>query len=289
MKRSVRICLVALCSVLFVSFLGSGTIYAQANIVEENTTEANAASETTDADDDEKGDLLGTYSTNYENSTDNRIANIEAAVSYIDGTVLLPGEEFSFVDTVGPFTEANGYYTATSYSAGEIVESMGGGVCQVSTTLYNAVLRAELTVTERNNHSMTVDYVPLAADAMIATGSSDFCFRNDYADAVTIEAEAVDGVLTISIYGTETRDENRTIEFVSITEEVIDPGEDVVTEDGSLSEGSVIVTQATHMGYVASLYKYIYIDGELESKEVINTSTYKASPRYITIGTGKEN
>ena len=86
----------------------------------------------------------------------------------INGTVLYPGDEFSANTAMAPFTEANGYYAAGSYVNGQVVDSLGGGVCQISTTLYNAVLRAELEVTMRYNHSMTVGYVDLSADAALA-------------------------------------------------------------------------------------------------------------------------
>ena len=95
----------------------------------------------------------------------------------IDGTTLYPGESLSVYKLVQPFTADNGYYTAPSYASGKVVETYGGGICQVSTTLYNAVIRAELNVTERFNHSMTVHYVPLSADAAIAGTTKDLKFE----------------------------------------------------------------------------------------------------------------
>ena len=113
-------------------------------------------------------DLLGTFSTSLSSSNANRLKNVNSASNYIDGTVLYPGEEFSTHDMIAPFTAERGYAEASNYVNGEIVDGMGGGVCQVSTTLYNAVLRAELEVTERAPHSMTVSYVKLSEDAAIA-------------------------------------------------------------------------------------------------------------------------
>ena len=106
-------------------------------------------------------DVLGTFTTSYKTSRAARSANVENGCQLINGITLYPGEEFSTYETVAPFSEANGYYMAGSYVSGKVVDSLGGGICQVSTTLYNAVLKAELDVTERYNHSMIVSYVGL--------------------------------------------------------------------------------------------------------------------------------
>lgn len=233
-------------------------------------------------------DLLGSYSTNYSSSSSNRIANIANGASLIDETVIYPGETFSFLEHVVPFTAANGYYQATGYSGGKVVPSTGGGICQVSSTLYNAVLRAELEVVERSNHGLTVGYVPLGADATVAEGSVDFKFRNNLESPVYIEAYTWEGNIYACIYGHETRPSNRSIEFYSVTEQTIAPGKDVITEDHTQPEGWQEVTQSAHNGYVASFYKKVYVDGELEDTILINTSRYSATPRYVTVGTKKE-
>ena len=132
-------------------------------------------------------DLLGTFSTSLTSSNANRIKNVNSASNYIDGTVLYPGEEFSTHDVIAPFTAERGYAEAANYVNGEIVDGMGGGVCQVSTTLYNAVLRAELEVTERAPHSMTVSYVKLSEDAAIAGTWKDLKFRNSSQYPIYIE------------------------------------------------------------------------------------------------------
>ena len=110
---------------------------------------------------------------------------------------------FSFTEKVTPFTSDNGYYIAGGYASGRNVDSMGGGICQVSSTLYNTVLRSELTVVERTNHMMTVGYVPLGADATIAEPTIDFKFRNDYEYPVYIEAYTYNGSVTVTFYGKE--------------------------------------------------------------------------------------
>lgn len=233
-------------------------------------------------------DLLGSYSTSYSSSSSNRIANIANGAALIDETVIYPGETFSFLEHVVPFTYSNGYYQATGYSGGKVVPSIGGGICQVSSTLYNAVLRAELEVVERANHGLTVGYVPLGADATVAEGSVDFKFKNNLESAVYLEAYTYSGSVYVCIYGDETRPSNRSIEFYSVTEQTISPGSDVVTKDDTQPEGWQEVTQSAHNGYVASFYKYVYVDGELEDTIWLNTSRYSATPRYVTVGTKKE-
>ena len=234
-------------------------------------------------------DLLGGYSTDYSSSSDNRIANIANGASLIDETVVYPGDTFSFLNHVTPFTASNGYYEATGYSAGRVVPSIGGGICQVSSTMYNAVLRAELEVVERSNHGLTVGYVPLGADATVAEGSVDFRFRNNLDAPIYIEAYTYGGEVYVNIYGHETRSSNRSIEFYSVTDKTIEPGEDVITKDDTQPDGWQEVTQSAHNGYVASFYKKIYVDGSLQDTVWINTSYYGASPRYITVGTKKDS
>lgn len=233
-------------------------------------------------------DLLGGYSTDYSSSSSNRIANIANGASLIDETVVYPGDTFSFLNHVTPFTASNGYYEATGYSAGRVVPSIGGGICQVSSTMYNAVLRAELEVVQRSNHGLTVGYVPLGADATVAEGSVDFQFRNNLDAPIYIEAYTYGGQVYVNIYGHETRASNRSIEFYSVTDKTIKPGDDVITKDNTQPEGWQEVTQSAHDGYVASFYKKIYVDGSLQDTVWINTSYYSASPRYITVGTKKE-
>ncbi len=231
-------------------------------------------------------DLLGSYSTSLSSSTSDRKSNIANAAGFIDGTVLYPGDTFSYLDHIGPVTESNGYKEAHGYSNGEVIDTVGGGICQGSTTLYNAVLRAELEVVSRRNHSMTVSYVPLAADAAVSWSSGmDFKFRNNTDYPIYIEAYSDGSYVYMNIYGRETRPENRTIKFKSVTEETIEPGDDIITEDSTKETGYREVTQSAYTGYVASLYKEVYIDGKLTDTVLINKSTYRATPRHVTVGT----
>ena len=122
-------------------------------------------------------DLLGSFQTSFKTSSSDRSKNVRSGAGHIDGTVLYPGEVFSTYEYVTPFTVENGYAMAGSYLNGKTVDSMGGGICQVSSTLYNAVLMAELEVVERSPHSMMVAYVQASADAAIAGTYKDFKFK----------------------------------------------------------------------------------------------------------------
>ena len=230
-------------------------------------------------------DLLGSFTTSFSTSSSNRCKNVSSGASHINGTVLYPGEEFSAYETVSPFTEANGYAMAGSYLNGEVVDSMGGGICQVSTTLYNAVLRAELNVTERSPHSMTVHYVDLSEDAAIAGTYKDFKFVNSTEYPIYIEGYTTsDKKITFNIYGKETRDKNRTISFESqIVSET--PATTILQEDAGQGIGYKAVSSKGSSGYVAELYKIVKVNGVETDRIKVNKSTYKGTNRVVTYGT----
>ena len=230
-------------------------------------------------------DLLGSFTTSFSTSGSNRCKNVSSGASHINGTVLYPGEEFSAYETVSPFTEANGYAMAGSYLNGEVVDSMGGGICQVSTTLYNAVLRAELNVTERSPHSMTVHYVDLSEDAAIAGTYKDFKFVNSTEYPIYIEGYTTsDKKITFNIYGKETRDKNRTISFESqMVSET--PATTILQEDAGQGIGYKAVSSKGSSGYVAELYKIVKVNCVETDRIKVNKSTYKGTNRVVTYGT----
>ena len=230
-------------------------------------------------------DLLGSFTTSFSTSGSNRCKNVSSGASHINGTVLYPGEEFSTYETVSPFTEANGYAMAGTYLNGEVVDSMGGGICQVSTTLYNAVLRAELNVTERSPHSMTVHYVDLSEDAAIAGTYKDFKFVNSTEYPIYIEGYTTsDKKITFNIYGKETRDKNRTISFESqMVSET--PATTILQEDAGQGIGYKAVSSKGSSGYVAELYKIVKVNGVETDRIKVNKSTYKGTNRVVTYGT----
>lgn len=234
-------------------------------------------------------DTLGSFSTSYSTSSAARCKNVENGCRLIDSTILYPGDEFSTYETIKPFTEANGYYPAGSYLNGKVVESLGGGICQVSTTLYNAVLLAELEVTERNNHSMIVTYVKPSMDAAIAESSGkDFRFKNNFSNPIYIEGHTEGKQITFTIYGVDERAAGHQVRYESETLTVTQPDHEVITPSDSQGIGYFDV-QSAHVGYTAQLWRIIEENGVEVSREVINSSTYKVSPRTAIVGTNTDN
>ncbi len=234
-------------------------------------------------------DILGSFTTSFKSSGSSRSANVENGCKLINGILLYPGDEFSTYKTVSPFTEKNGYYMAGSYINGKVVDSLGGGICQVSTTLYNAVLRAELEVTERHNHSMVVSYVPRSADAAIAeSAGKDFRFVNSLEHPVYVEGYVDKKQITFNIYGLETRDPDREVIFESEELEVNIPPRDQIYADASRPIG-YIVSEGAHIGYKAKLWKIVKENGKEVSRTQVNSSTYKMVPRSATVGTATDN
>lgn len=233
--------------------------------------------------------VLGTFTTEYTDSAEGRAANLANGARLINNAVLYPGDVFSAYDYLTPFTKANGYYVAGAYLQGKVIDSVGGGACQVTTTLYNAVLSAELEVVERQPHSMTISYVDLSRDAAIAGTYKDFKFKNNTDAPILIEATTKGRRITFKLWGKETRDnKNRTVEYVSKILSETPPPADVVTEDPTQPETYRKVTQSAHTGYKAELYKVVYENGIEVSRTLINKSSYAAAPKYVTLGTKKE-
>lgn len=230
-------------------------------------------------------DVLGSFATSFSTSGSSRSANVRNGCELINGTTLYPGEEFSTYEVVSPFTTANGYYMAGSYLNGQVVDSLGGGICQVSTTLYNAVLLSELEVTERHNHSMIVTYVDPSADAAIAeSAGKDFKFVNNTGAPIYIEGYTTDDKkIGFVIYGEETRDSGRTVSYESEVISKTYPDTEIIYTDASAPVGSVSV-QSAHIGYKANLWKVVYENGQEVSREMVNSSSYKMVPRSATVG-----
>ena len=231
--------------------------------------------------------LLGRAVTEYNNRNSERIGNLVVGAKKIADNVVLPGHQFSVYNTVAPFTEENGYQNAGQYINAELVDGLGGGICQVATTLYDAVLEAELQVDERYPHSMTVSYVDMGMDAAIAEGYQDFKFTNNTGYPIYIDAYAGGGTISVAIYGHETRPSNRRIEFETQVLETYQPGEERTIYDEYLPSGTTNVTEA-HTGYYVEVWKHIYEDGELVDSVKVNGSQYSAIPKTTRIGTMTE-
>lgn len=230
-------------------------------------------------------DLIGTFTSSFAGATAEKVVNISNGANLINNITMYGDEDFSFDAYAAPYTVANGYAMGKSYSGGKLVDDVGGGICQVSSTLYNAALRAELEITMRYNHSMIVGYVPISSDATLAeSAGKDFRFKNNQDTPIYIESYVTkDHKLVVNVYGKETRPSNRTVEYISETLEVINPGPDVIHTDGTLPVGDVQVSSA-YTGYKAKLWKVVKIDGVEKSRELVNSSNYRAVARMATVG-----
>ncbi len=234
-------------------------------------------------------DVLGTFTTSYSTSSPSRCKNVENGCRLINGTLLYPGDEFSTYNTIKPFTTENGYYPAGSYLNGKVVDSIGGGICQVSTTLYNVVLLSELEVTERNNHSMIISYVDPSMDAAIAeSAGKDFRFINNLNHPIYIEGITEGKQITFTFYGVEERDPSRKVRYESEVLSTTRPDHDDIVASSSQGVGYINV-QSAHIGYKAQLWKIVEENGVEVSRDVINKSSYKMAPRTATVGVNTDN
>lgn len=240
-------------------------------------------------------DVLGEYETIYNAAELDRSENLRVACNYINGVVLLPGESLSFFDYLYPVTVERGYRTATAYQGGRYIDSLGGGLCQVSTTCYNAVLRAELEVIARTQHSMTVSYVDPGLDSGQAWSSGrNLIFGNNTEHPVYVEAHLYTNrygtsFIYIGLWGKETRPANRTVEYRSeYTEEWPYDGQPVIEFDPELAYYQWERDQGQYPKVYAMAYKYVYIDGKLESKTPLyeKQDYYRPTPEYWRVGTG---
>lgn len=233
-------------------------------------------------------DLLGTFTTEYASSAEGRAANLANGARLINNTVLYPGDVFSGYEHLTPFTVENGYYEAGAYLQGKVIDSIGGGACQVTTTLYNAVLNSELEIVERQPHSMTISYVDLSRDAAIAGTYKDLKFKNNTDVPILIEAYTKGRKITFNVWGNEIRDtKKRRVEYITKVLSETPPPADVIEKDPTQPTTYKKVTQSAHTGYKAELYKVIYEGDKEISRTLINKSSYAPAPRYITVGTKK--
>ena len=226
-------------------------------------------------------DTLASCSTSLNEGNAPRTNNVRLASAAINGTILNPGEEFSYNNVVGERTTERGYQSAGAYSGNEIIDEVGGGVCQPSSTLYMAVLRADLEVTQRVNHSFTVAYTPLGEDATVSWGGPDFCFKNDTGYPIKILAEQSNGQLTMTIVGTKTSDKT-----VTTRTEVIETytPQRIEKKDNSMMVGQSRVEVSGIPGYSTRTYKIITENGQT-TEELANTSNYIKRDEVVYVGT----
>ena len=233
-------------------------------------------------------DVLGTFKTTYNASNTNRSTNLALAANSINNKIYLPGEEFSYNKELGERTAARGYKEAHVYSGGEVVDGLGGGICQISSTLYNAVLKADLEVTLRKNHMFWPEYVKPSFDATVVWNSIDFKFKNNRKTPIKIVASAKGGVATVTIYGKKVEGEP-TVELLSVVKQEIKPTT-ITRNDPTLEEGKQVVSQSPVVGYVSEGYKvYKDANGKEIKRVLISQDSYQATNKIIKVGTKKIN
>lgn len=227
-------------------------------------------------------DVLGTFTAS-ANSNKNRNVNLRLACEAIDGLVLNPGDVFSYNDTLGERTEEKGYKAADAYAGGKTVSTVGGGICQVSSSLYYSVLEAELQVVTRRNHGFVSSYMPMGLDATVSWDSIDFQFKNNLNFPIRIEASASGGKTTVSILGTETRDYRVKLEYEILSKTGYTTVYETMPADNpeGYKDGDVISTPYT--GYEVDSYRIKYaLDSDEElSRELIAHSVYKKRDKVI--------
>ena len=241
------------------------------------------APEITAASAKEQYKTIGSFTTN-TTSNKNRNTNVRLAAEAINGTVIKPGHEFSFNGTVGQRTEAKGYKGAAAYNNGEVVQEIGGGVCQVSTTLYNAVYRSGLgeeSITFRRSHTFEPNYITPGQDATVSWEQPDFRFVNTSSAPIGIRASYADRKATVSIYGLPVLEEGVSWDLYSEKVEELPPPEPEYAEDPSLEPGTEKVVKAAVPGSRWDTYKVISKDGEERERILDHSKTYKGHAAVI--------
>ncbi len=226
-------------------------------------------------------DVLGEGTTSFNANLIGRTTNVKLACDFVNGTILNPGDVFSYNQTVGPRTYARGFKDAIVYVGTSAEDGVGGGICQVSSTIYYAALRADLEIVERKAHSRTVTYVPLGEDATVAWGAVDFRFRNDTDYPIRIDVSYGRSSLTVRLMGTKT--ENKTVQMET---KVLSktPFQTVHVENAALAAGASKVKSNGYTGYVTETYRVVYIDGVEVSRTFENKSVYTKYDKIIEDG-----
>ncbi len=222
------------------------------------------------------------FSTTYDASNVGRSENLRIATSKIDGTVLMPGQQFSFNSVVGERTVQEGYKNAAIYSGDGVVDGLAGGICQVSSTLYNVALLANLQIDERYNHSFIASYVGVGKDATVVYGVKDFKFTNTRSYPIKIKGLAENGVISFEIYGIEEDVEYK----INIVTDILEtyPYTTQTVVDNSLAPGARYIPQLGAPGYKSTTYKEKILNGTIISKEVLSNDVYKPMTRIVRVG-----
>lgn len=229
--------------------------------------------------------ILGTFTTTYSASNENRETNLKLSSEKINGTIIMPGETFSYNKIVGERTIAKGYKEAAVYSGGKVINGIGGGICQLSSTLYNAVVYANLEIVSRSNHMFLTSYVTAGRDATVSWGTLDFAFKNTRKYPIKVVSIVKNGLVTIEIQGLKEEKEYEVVIENKVTEVI--PYQVKYVKDNQLEEGETEIVQYGANGAKSITYKVLKYNGNVVSREILSTDTYSALERIIKIGNKK--
>lgn len=234
---------------------------------------------------DKYNDKLASYTSSFASSDSNRASNVRLAASMLNGTVVMPGETFSFNATMGDCgLTSRGFKPAAVFKSGKVVQEVGGGICQISSTLYVSVLYANLGIVSRSNHALPVGYVPVSLDATVYYPYLDFKFKNTREYPIKIVASTTSSrKLTIAIYGTK-EEKEYDVELSSWVTESI-PSKVQEQKDSSLAKGKTKTIQAGSAGYKSVAYKTVKYKGKVVSKVMLSSDSYGSTPKIIAVGT----
>ncbi|GAB6099830.1 hypothetical protein JCM16358_17090 [Halanaerocella petrolearia] len=221
--------------------------------------------------------VVATYTTSFDGKEKNRVQNIKLAAKQVDGTLLMPGEVFSFNEVVGPRTKKRGFKEAPEIVDGELVPGVGGGICQLSSTLYNATLLSNLEIVERKNHSQPVDYIPLGRGATVYYNWIDYKFRNNTSDPLLILARLRGEQLTVSVLARHLHEQ---VKITTSTSKILKP-KVIEKLDQDLKLGTSKVFQHGKKGFKVIVKKLLFREGKLINEEVISKDIYSPQPRII--------
>lgn len=228
-------------------------------------------------------ELISTFKTNYDAGNKARSTNLALAAGKINGTVVNPGETFSYNKVVGERTIAAGYKEAKIYENGKVVDGLGGGICQISSTLYNTVLFANLEIVSRRNHQFLTSYVGAGRDATVVYGSTDFKFKNTRSYPIKLKCSVSNGVAKISIYGIKEETEYK-VDIKTTTTETI-PFTTSYIEDATMEAGKEVVKQKGANGCRSETYKVVSLNGKVISRTLLSKDTYNPMQKIIAKGT----
>lgn len=230
-------------------------------------------------------DLLATFSTSYSTRNVNRTTNIKLASSKIDGIVIMPGETFSYNTTVGKRTAEAGFKSAAVYAGGEVTTGIGGGICQVSSTLYNSVLLSNLEIVERHNHGFNPGYVKAGTDATVSWGGPDFKFKNNRSYPIKVLCTNSNGTITTTIFGLKEENDYQ-VEIEAYVTSYI-PYKTITKPTSSLKVGQTKVIESGSNGCNTVSYKILKQNGKVVSKTLLSQDTYNPHNRIVQVGTRK--